>query len=429
MTKLELSRVKAHFKSAQANNGVGTEDENDIRHTIEANFEDFAKDLVEIRAGVKKDSKGNYIKPIDIPFHKAVQVFFGCDVKGFMKSVGIYSQSDTLFDVAMRLGAPSFNKTTMEEILIKGSSFDASNTTKGIAADFRFLIPELIATAIRIGYEGSAMHLNWIAMTQQMSQQKITMPRIMRGDGMPTRINEGANIPVGSVQFGKKEASVFKVGTGFEITDELINQSSLDMMFIFLENVGVDMSIGADTEAIRVLLNGEQADLSESAPVVGVDNTTNGFTFKDIKRVTTRGRRLKHNYTRLITGEDDGINITGLDRFEGFNGDTRLASINSIIGVPDRLENDVQILPANKIMFLDPRRAMAKLQFNIGMRVERQRNIKSQKEELYVSDWLGFAIIRRDARVVQDKSVTYAATPFPAYMDIDARIAAAFNSY
>lgn len=425
--KISLGAVRNHFVSIRKD-GVGKELDVDVKKYIDDSIGDFAKDMFLLRSGNKEDEKGNLVPAVDVPFHKAIEMHYGADIKSFLRAIGIYSSSDSLSGAARRLGANAFNKDGFEKLMMESVSFGA-NSTKDISTDFRFIIPELIAAAIRIGYDGASMNQNWIATTQTLTNSdRIKMPQILRGDGMPTKFNEGANMPVGSVEFGQKEVSVFKVGTGFVITDELIQRSSIDMMMIFMQNVGVDMSVGADTQAMSVLINGEQSDLSESAPSVGVNSTSEGFTFDDIKRITTRMKRLKHNPSRLITGENDGIDITSLSRFQGFDGVKTLATIQSIIGVPDTLINDVQITPDGKILFLDPQRAMAKLNYGT-MKVERQRNPRNQTEELFISDWIGFAIIRRDARVLLDKNSTIGSSPFPAYMDIDARIAEAFNNY
>ena len=231
---------------------------------------------------------------------------------------------------------------------------------------------------------------------------------------------------MGSVKFGQKYVDTFKIGTGIQLTDELILSTSLDIFFLFMQEVGNDMRIGADTLAIDILINGEQASGTESAPVVGTDDGST-FTYKDIKRVFTRMRRLSQPATRIIAGEEDTIDITGIDKFEGFNGDTRLSSIRSIVGVPDQFDMDVYPLPADQIMFVAPDRAMIKLQFG-GMKVERERDIQTQKEIMVITDYINFAIVKRDARVILTKGDTLVNLPFPSYMDIDARIAETFDN-
>lgn len=421
-------RVRAHFAEVKKT-GTGLENRTDIRETLEKDIERFAKELSMTRRGEIENSKGMRVAPIDMSLPEALRLNYGCDVNTYLLHLGINPKGDTFHRVAKAFGMDSLNTTGLESLLINHSSFSYSspNNTTGINSDYRFIIPELFLNAIRLGYQHTAQHQNWIAGVQNLSQEEITMPQILRGDGMPSKIHEGADMPVGSLAFGKKRAKVFKVGTGFNITDELLMASSLDMVFTFLQEVGNDMSIAADVLAINILVNGEQGDGSESAPVVGVNNTSTGFTYKDFKRVFTRMARLGLTSTRVIGGEDDTIDVTEIDRFQGFNGTRSLADIRTIVGVPDQFQMDTFPLPAGQVMFLNAARAMVKLLYR-GLMVERRRNPRNQTEELFVSDWLNFAIVKRDARVLLDKDIAYSGNGFPAYMDIDARIQEGFRS-
>lgn len=410
--------------------GIGLQKPNDMRETLEDILPKFCQQLVQIRKGI--DEKGAKTKPYDLSIDEAVRASFGMkDHKQMLTTLGIRPGTHTLADLAKVFGKELTGKTAMENLLVDHGAMEFANGSpmgsNDIDATFRFIIPEVFTNAIRTGYVHASMSQNWIASTIGMSQETLTMPMILRGDGMPSRVNEGANIPMGSIAFGKKSVNIFKIGTGFSITDELVMWSQLDLLYIFLQEVGNDMAIGQDNIAMSCLINGEQASLAESAPVVGVIATASGFTYKDLKKVFTRMTRLNTPADRLITGEDDGIDITGIDRFEGFQGQTKLASVRSIIGVPESFVNDVYVMPASQIMFLNSKRAMVKLTMR-GLMTERRRNPRNQTEELFISDWINFAIIKRDARVIQDKSVTIGASPFPAYMDVDARINNAYGN-
>lgn len=429
MEKLELSRVVKHNQNV-ATGGVGSESHDDVRHTIESDFNAFTKEIIQTRQGLVVDERtGTKIPPRNVSFGDALKYRYGTDVEGFLKTIGIYKQSMSLHDTALSLGLDNLNVGTMENLLISHSSgsFENPMGVPDIPADFRFIIPEIFTDAIRIGYEHSALHNNWVFSTQNLAQQSITMPLIKRGDGMPSRVNEGANIPVGSIQFDKKTVDVFKIGTGFKITDELLLASSLDLIFIFLQEVGNDMAIGADTQAFQVLTDGEQSDNSESAPVVGTEDGST-FAYKDFKRMFTRMRRLGLEANRVIASEEDGIDITSIPQFEGVQlGPNSLANIRSIIGVPDSFDMDTYVLPADQMMFLSAERAMIKLQYR-GMLTERRRNPQNQTEELFISDWINFAIVKRDARLILDKSLAFSGNGFPSYMDIDSRINQAYNT-
>lgn len=429
MAVLELGKLKEHNLSLKKNNH-GTEKHVDVTETVLSELPKFASALVSLRKGTAENKKGKKMNPVDISFEKAVNMYFDTDVKTLLSQLGIHTNSMSLSDACQVLGYDNLNLSSFENMMLEHSTMmndSVSGNTSQISEAYRFLIPELIGTAIRTGYVHSALHTNWIVSSQNISQRSIKMPQILRGDGMPSIVNEGADIPMGSVAFGQKEAKVFKVGTGFTITYELLFESSMDILFIFLGEVGNDMAIGADVLAMSTLIKGEQSDLSESAPVIGVE-TTSSFAYKDIKRAFTRGKRLGQPYTRIITGEDDGINITGIDKFEGFNGGTNLSSIRSIIGVPEVFDIDTHVPPANQIIFVSPEKAMVKLVYR-GLMTERVRNPKNQTEELYISDHIGFAIVKRDARLILDKSIAFASNGFPTYMDIDARIASGFKTF
>lgn len=424
--KLTLDRVFKH-NSEIAKGGTGLEKPSDIRETVENELSAFTKEIYETRAGKAKDSNGKDMPAYDISFSEALKLQFGFkDIKSFLGAIGIRTNSFSLESLSKHFGFNSLNKLAMEQLLIDHTSFGNPLATTDIDPTFRFIIPEIFTNAIRTGYIHGSMHQNWIASTIQMAQEKITMPLILRGDGMPSKVAEGANIPMGSIKFSRKDVSVFKIGTGFSITDELLMASNLDLLFIFLQEVGNDMAIGADAQAFTVLVNGEQADGSESAPVVGTVNGTS-FQYVDIKKGFTRLTRLGLPIQRIIAGEDDGIAITGISQFEGFQGETRLANIRSIIGVPEAFNIDTWVLPTNQILFLAPSRAMVKLAYR-GMLMEKRRNVQNQTEEMYVSDFINFAIVKRDARFLMSKAITYSGNPFPSYMDVDSRINATYQN-
>lgn len=418
-----MNRLKKHFLETNRKNGTGQglEVTKDVNDTVQSTFGKFVKMLTEIRSGNYVDDRRKVkAAAIDLSLSNALMEFYGCTTEQWLKTMSINFKSDNLETAAKVLGCNNLGVANMEQFMIDHSSFNsAPNSTTQINDEFRFVIPELIAAAIRTGYEHTSQHQNWIASTMNMTNRKMKMPQILRGDGNPTVISEGADIPVGSIAFGQKEVNVFKVGTGFVITDELMQESSLDHMFIFLGEVGNDMAISTDQLALRILLNGEQADGSESAPVIGIDTLGNGLETVDLRRIKTRMNRLGNMLTRAVLSEDDSnldMNRARPEREEIF--------IDEYMDVGF----DNQTLPAGQSMYLAANRAMTKLQYGT-MTTERRRNARNQTDEMFVSNHFGFAVLRRDARVILDNTLTFAANPFPAYMDIDARLQQAFSEY
>lgn len=444
--KEKLSALIDHNTSIHKGDKCGTLKKVEVQDAYQENLENFAKETIATRNGKILDNYGRPLPMYDVSLAEAITEFFGIRsattdaygnfltkkqqdtlvIKQFLKQNDVRMGIDTLSTTAQRFGNSNLSVSGMYKLMDAHSSFDATNNTSQIPSDYRFIIAELVLAAIRLDYEASSAHTNWIGSTVNISQRQLTMPHIKRGNATPRKIGEAESIPFGTVAFGKKTADVFKVGIGFKITDELIEASSIDMMFEFLGEVGTDMAIASDVEASRVLLNGEQASLAESAPVIGV-KTVGSFTFRDLKLAISRMSRLKRNVNRIITSENDGVDISLLDEFKGFAGDTTLANLKSILGVPQTLANDIFTMPSNQLMLLDPMSAMFKLQYR-GMKTEDRRNPQTQEQELFVSDYVGFAIKRRDGRIIIDKSLDIAAQSFPSYMDIDARIAAAYKT-
>jgi len=430
LTKEQYKSLRTHNKNVMAKS-AGTLSKKEVRSHYESSVGDFVGEVLKTRSGRLVDSFGRPIAANDISLNQALQAYYGVDLMTWLKQMEVYGGSDTMYTMARRFGVDNLSAGSMESLLIKHSEFDGLNTTDDIDKSFRWIIPEVILAAIRTDYEAMSMHQNWIATTQNLTQRTAKMPLIKRGNATPRKIGEGESIPFGTISFGEKQVEVYKVGTGFKITDELVEASSLNLLFNFLGEVGTDMSLATDVEALNILVNGEQADGSESAPVVGVD-TTSQFSYKDLKRVVARMERLRRSVTRIITGEDDGLDISLLEEFKGFAGDTKLGNLQGILGKVLSLDNDIYTVPTNQVMLVAPQKAMAKLQYR-GMKTERRRNPQTQEDEIFVSDYVGFAILRRDARVLIDKSVAYNATAgqtggFPTYMDIDKRLATQFKN-
>lgn len=442
----KLQSLKKHNTAIYKGDRTGTiVEQNKIIDIYQETLSDFAKEVIETRQGRVEDKYGRKLAANDVSLASALEFYYGIVapdrvaggrylsakekefyvINQFLRQNDVSMGTDSLFTLGQRFGHDNLTAGEVTSLLTNHSAFDAVNNTTQISGDFRFIIPELILAAIRLDYDASSMHQNWIGNTLNITNKKVVMPNIQRGNSGVKKLGQSESIPFGTVRFGQKEASVYKVGTGFKITDELVEESSLNMIFEFLGEVGTDMSIGADVEAHTILMNGEQGDGSESAPIIGVDTTTQ-FKFKDIKRAVSRMGRLKRNVSRIITGENDGIDLSLLDEYKGFAGDKTLGNLSSILGVPASMANDVWNMPANQILLLDPANAMVKLNYR-SMKTETRRNPQNQEDEIFVSQYVGFAIKRRDARLILDKSLAFSGNGFPSYMDIDARISEAFK--
>ena len=421
----DLVSLRAHNKSVMANE-TGSLTPTVVRDSYQEDFAGLVKDVVDVRKGAAMDSNGAMIPGKDISLSSALKYRYGISMEKWLTQMGIYTGTDSLGSVAKRLGfAGVLDKNNITDMLNNHTSFVAN--TKDFNEAYRFLIPELILAPIYLDYEAAVNYTNWIGTTHNLvGNSKATVPLILKGEMIPRRIGEAESIPFGTIKFGKKDVDTFKIGCGFSLTDEAIMNTKLSLLFKALAEVGVDMAIATDVEAFNILINGEQLDGSQSAPVIGVKTILDGFTYKDLRKSFGRMSRLKRNCTRLISSEDDGIDLSELQQFAGFAGQTNKVDFRTILGVPPTLVNDVFTMPDGQIMLLDPNKAMDALSYG-SMMTEKRRNPQNQTDEIFVSKHIGFFIVQRDGRLIVDKTKTIAANPFPAYMDIDARIQRSFE--
>ena len=164
---------------------------------------------------------------------------------------------------------------------------------------------------------------------------------INMSDAAPAKVNEAETIPLGDVSFGQKSVSLFKIGKGFKLTDEVRNYVSLDVLAIYLRDFGVQLGYAMDTLAMDVVINGNKPDGSESAPVIGVYETTNGITYKDLLHIWVRAARMGRNFTTMIGGEDQAIEMLNLPEFKERHSGTTEATLNVKSPVPKNANLDV----------------------------------------------------------------------------------------
>jgi HK97 family phage major capsid protein len=416
--KLNFTEVKNELHAIKTT-GTTVNNAEDVRFSIEETIVDFKKNMQDVRRG---DVEQN-IAPKDLSFSECTQAYYGVDANTFMKGIGVSLNSDNFKSLGDKNGVSLLSGKSVENMLIEytqhNSSFSTNPAnTSGIDKDFRFIIPEIILQYIKLGLMSKAKYVNWIIKTISVANDKVTQPYILPADAMPTRIAEGARIPMGSLKFGKKDVSLFKVGTGFAITDELAYRSTIDMVGLYLQEVGVNMSRAKDIEAFNCLINGDQDNGSESAALIGVA-TANTLLTSDIDTMVTRMGLGEQTPNRIITGET----LSNVDLNET-KPQRELMKIAAYTG----LTTDVYApMPEGQMMFLDTTKSMIELKYR-GMQVEREREPETQTEMLYVSDFVGFMKFKRDAANILDKTVAISSNNFPAYMDYAALLAKSFKT-
>lgn len=361
--------------------------------------ENLLKELPEMGKNLDAIRKGtNTELSADISMAEVVNERYGVSMDQYLSTLGIDTKKDTLQ-----------NLFTMPDQSV------------------RWVVPEIIRAAITLGLRQAPFYPNIIAGDQPVNGLQVTMPYINMSDAAPARVNEAETIPLGTISYGQKQVSIFKIGKGIKITDEVKNYVSLDVMGIFLRDFGIQLGYAMDNLAIDTGINGDKIDGSESAPVIGVSvpvigsvgTTSKGIQYRDLLRIWIRGSRMGRNFTSMIGGEDEALNILDLPEFKVRSNGTTEATLNLHTPVPNRADFWIHGgIPANQLMLIDKAAGMIKLTAQPLM-LESERIVSNQTEAMYASLTTGFSKMYRDAIVMLDSSKAFSSNGFPEYMNLD----------
>lgn len=347
-------------------------------------FPAMVKFLDQARAG------GDKQRSVEISFGELVTEKWGISLDELMEKIGIDPKIDTMQNIF-----------TMPDQSV------------------RWVVPEIIRAAVTLGVREAPFYPNLIASDQSISGLSAIMPYINMSDATPAQVNEAETIPLGTISYGQKTVNLFKIGKGIKITDEVKNYVSLDVMAIFLRDFGIQLGYSMDTLALDCLINGNKMDGSESAPVIGVKDTSAGIQYRDLLKIWIRAARMGRSFTNLVGDEDQALDILDLPEFKNRQSGTTQATLNIKTPVPNSANFWIHPgTPANQLLMVDPRAAMIKLTAQQLM-LESERIVSNQTQAIYASLTTGFAKMYIDAALLLASDKTFEDNPFPSYMNID----------
>lgn len=284
----------------------------------------------------------------------------------------------------------------------------------------RWVFPEIVRDAIRAGLDYAPFYKQLITGEERIENTGLTMPKLNppAADDVRMRdVAEAASITMGKLGvWTSKQVTIAKKGRGMEQTYESIMFTPMNLARIYFEELGARLGADIDYEVINILINGDQANGSESAPVIGA-GTAGALTYLDIARAWIRFKRINRNSAAMIMSEADAITVLNMEQFQNRHpaGGQSISGVTLRIDTP--LPNDQAILihdsmPASKILFVDPARAVVQLTA-WPLMIEGQKLIDKQINQEYASMMTGFANVFRDGRLLLDYSTNLATNPGP----------------
>lgn len=349
---------------------------------------DLVKDLPEsvkqldaVRAG------SNSALPLEISFSEYLQQRYGITQSDYLSKLNISTKVSTMQNI---FSMPDPN--------------------------YRWLVPEIIREAINLGMTQAPMYPSLIASDQPINGLSAIMPFINPSDATPAKVEQGETIPLGTVSFGQKSVNLFKIGKGFKLTDEVRNYVSLDVLSIFVSDLGKQLGYAMDNLLLDVLVNGNKADGSEAAPVIGV-KTTGAIAYKDLLKLWVRGGRLGRNFTTIVGGEDIAVDMLDLPEFKDRKSGTADATLSLKSPVPRNADFFIHgSIDSDQILLTDPSAAAIKLTAQ-NLKLESERIVSNQTSAIYTTITTGFSKMYLDAAILMDKGVAF--TAFPSILNVD----------
>jgi len=312
--------------------------------------------------------------PKDVSFEDVIKEKHNISFESFLSDLGIDPYTDTIQ-----------NLVTVPEM------------------DVRWIIPEVFRTALLLGYRAAPIYPNIIAGEEQMRGLRQVMPNINMSDAAPRYVGEGETIPLGEVSYGSKEFRIYKIGRGIKLTDEVVFYASLNLVSIFMRDFGVKLGHATDVLAVDCIVNGEQADGSEAADVVGTaDGTT--LTYKDLLRIWVRLGRMGRVPSVMISGEALALDVLDLTEFKTPVMGAPRESLVFKSPIPQNTNYYIHgNVAADQAIILDPSANIIK--FNgWPLKVESERIVSNQTEAFYVTLQTGFAKLFTDASLIVDRT-------------------------
>lgn len=280
----------------------------------------------------------------------------------------------------------------------------------------RFVSPEVYLDSQRLGLVQSTFYPDLVVREETVSQPTVVMPTIDLSAATLKDTNEAATIEEGSVTYGSRNVTVKKKARGLKVTYESLQFNSLSFIQIFFQDAGQILGHTLNGMAVDTIVSGDQAGGTQAAAVIGVDNTSNGITWKDLMRVAIRGGLIGRTFSQVIGNETTALNFMLLpemkDRAQG------AALMNAQLRSPLQLPSEVYpslSIPTNQIALQDPSMSLVQLTA-MPLMVETEKIISKQIEASYASIMTGFAKIQRTASVIIDGSIAYSGNQFPTWM-------------
>lgn len=278
-----------------------------------------------------------------------------------------------------------------------------------------FVSPEIFLDPINRGAVQGTFYPDLIVREIPVAQPQVIMPRFDLSDAALADSNEAVTAEEGTITYGSKTVTITKKMKAIKFTDESYKFSPLSLVSTFLEDFGRLYGNTLNGMAVDCIVNGDQADGSEAAAVIGVANT-GSLTWADLVVAAVRFGLIGETGSQILGSETSANAFLNLNEVKNrFLGSPLLATR---LRTPLQMPEDLYIsshIGSTKTIIQDPSNSMVQLTAQ-PLLVETERLVMKQITGTVLSTYTGFAKLQRKASVVIDNSIAFSGNGFPAFM-------------
>jgi hypothetical protein len=326
---------------------------------------------------------------------------------GAWKSFGSYCLGALAADPAAVLRALNVNLTT--------------NQVATLVTDpaLTWLYPEMVKEAVLEGFENpeTAWWQDLIFAESSVNAKDIRQPSFtLNQSAGPQETQEGESMQVTYITSGSRAVTLRKNAEAIGMSYEVTAFATIDQVKIWNRQYGCNMAAKLNAYAVDRLVNGDQADLSMNAAVIGVNSVADGFTWKDFLRVCAVMAKLGNPIDFCISDLAEYMDLASMTEFQKMAAGEALTKLNLKTPVPAALNMFVHSgVGTDKFLFGSKPKALYKANA-LPLLIETDKDIIKQTTIVAASETADMVNMLRTARVIVDRTLAYAANPFPAWM-------------
>ncbi|HEV7377325.1 MAG TPA: hypothetical protein VGN95_21590 [Pyrinomonadaceae bacterium] len=284
----------------------------------------------------------------------------------------------------------------------------------------RWISPEAWLEPHNRGAVQAGYYNDLIIRDEPVSQDSVNIPYFNLSDAGAKDTDEGATVEEGTVDYNSKKVVIKAKARQIKISYEAIMFNTISLLALFFQDFGRRFALSLTADAVDVIVNGDLADGSEAAPVIGVQ-TAGQYAYRDFLRVGVRFNQLGRTGLVAIGNEDtclDYLDLPEVKAKQNLGAALMPVKFKSAVQTPEDLYASHR-MAASRLAIVDTAVSLVKLTAQ-PLLLETERIISKRLQGSVASTITGFAKLQRNGSALIDKSLDYnavgGANKFPAFM-------------